>query len=414
MVDKRTLEKYEKESKELNRESWYLSWALDTSNEERAKVSGLFSKLKANYSRQGITVECGRANFETEKRRFTILDAPGHKNFVPSMISGASQADVAVLVISARKGEFETGFEKGGQTREHATLVKTLGVRRLIVAINKMDEPTVAWSKERYDEIVDKVVPFLKQNGYNLKTEVEFIPISGFSGANLKDRVGKQVCPWFDGPSLLEYLDEMPGWERKLDAPFLMPVSGKYKDLGTIVTGKIESGQVSKGQTVLVMPNKQMAEVLAINIEEAEVKTAASGDNVRLKLKGVEEDDVSTGFVICEPARPVKASTRFLVQIIVHNIRNIMAPGYTAVLHVHAASEEITLTRFEATIDKKTGQKNPKKPMFVRQGEVLIAEIEAQGTICMEPYSEYPSLGRFTLRDEGKTIAVGKVLSVLE
>ncbi len=349
-----------------------------------------------------------------EKRRFTILDAPGHKNYVPSMISGASQADVAVLVISARKGEFETGFEKGGQTREHATLVKTLGVRRLIVVINKMDDPTVAWSKERYDEIIEKVVPFLKQNGYNMKSEVEFIPISGFSGANLRDRVGKTTCPWFDGPSLLEYLDNMPGWERKLDAPFLMPVSGKYKDLGTVVTGKIESGQVNKGQTVLIMPNKQVAEVLSINIEEAEVKSAASGDNVRLKLKGVEEDDVSTGFVICEAARPVKASTRFLVQIIVHNIRNIMAPGYTAVLHVHSASEEITLARFEATIDKKTGQRNPKKPMFVRQGEVLIAEIEAQGTICMEPYSDYPSLGRFTLRDEGKTIAVGKVLEVLE
>lgn len=359
-------------------------------------------------------MECGRANFETEKRRFTILDAPGHKNFVPSMISGASQADVAVLVISARKGEFETGFEKGGQTREHATLVKTLGVRRLIVAINKMDEPTVGWSKNRYDEIIDGVSPFLKQNGYNLKTEVTFIPISGFSGANLKERVGKTVCPWYDGPSLLEYLDEMPGWERKLDAPFLMPVSGKYRDLGTIVTGKIESGQVSKGQSVLIMPNKQSSEILSINIEEAEVKTAVAGDNVRLKLKNVEEDDVSTGFVICETNRPVKCSTRFLVQLIVYNIRNILAPGYTAVLHVHAASEEVTLTRFEATIDKKTGQRNSKKPMFVRQGEVLITEITAQGSICMEPFSDCPSLGRFTLRDEGKTVAVGKVLQVLD
>ena len=399
MVDKRTLEKYEKESKELNRESWYLSWALDTSTEERAK---------------GITVECGRANLELDKRRFTILDAPGHKNFVPSMISGASQADVAVLVISARKGEFETGFEKGGQTREHATLVKTLGVRKLIVAINKMDDPTVGWSKERYDEIIEKVTPFLKQNGYNLKTEVEFMPISGFSGANLKDRVSKSVCSWYNGPSLLEYIDNMPSLERKIDALLLMPVTGKYKDLGTIVTGKIESGQVHKGQTIMIMPNKQCAEVLSINIEEAEVKSAMAGDNIRLKLKGVEEDDVATGFVICEPARPVKASTRFQVQLIIFNIRNIMAPGYTAVLHVHAASEEITIAKFDALIDKKTGEKMPKKPMFVRQGEVVIAEMECQGTVCMEPYADCAALGRFTLRDEGKTIAVGKVLKVLE
>lgn len=206
----------------------------------------------------------------------------------------------------------------------------------------------------------------------------------------------------------------MPAWERKVDSPFMMPVSGKYRDLGTIVTGKIESGQVTKGQNVFVMPNKQSAEVLSINIEEAEVKTASAGDNVRLKLKNVEEDDVSTGFVICEINRPVKCSTRFLVQLIVYNIRNIMAPGYTAVLHVHAASEEITLSRIEATIDKKTGLRNPKKPMFVRQGDVVIAEITAQGVICMEPFSECPALGRFTLRDEGKTIAVGKVLEVLE
>jgi peptide chain release factor subunit 3 len=330
------------------------------------------------------------------------------------MISGAAQADIAVLVISARKGEFETGFEKGGQTREHATLVKTLGVRKLIVAINKMDDSTVNWSKERYDEIVERVTPFLKQNGYNMKTEVEIIPISGFSGANLKDRVAKTACTWYDGPSLLEYLDSMPSLERKIDAPLLMPVTGKYKDLGTIVTGKIESGQVQKGQNVLVMPNKQAAEILAINIEEAEVKSAIAGDNVRLKLKGVEEDDVATGFVICEPARPVKASTRFLVQLIIFSIRNIMAPGYTAVLHVHAASEEITISRFEALIDKKTGDRLPKKPMFVRQGEVVIAEMECQGTICMEPYADSPALGRFTLRDEGKTIAVGKVLKVLD
>lgn len=155
MVDKRTMEKYEKEAKELGRESWYLSWALDLNQEERNK---------------GKTTEYGRGYFETEKRRFTILDAPGHKNFVPSMIGGASQADVGVLVISARKGEFETGFERGGQTREHAMLAKTAGVKRLIVAVNKMDDPTVAWSKERYDECINKIMPFLKQVGFNPKT----------------------------------------------------------------------------------------------------------------------------------------------------------------------------------------------------------------------------------------------------
>lgn len=240
MVDKRTLEKFERESKEMGRESWFYSWALDTGSEEREK---------------GITVECGQAFFETDKRRYTLLDAPGHKNYVPSMISGANQADVAMLVISARKGEFETGFEKGGQTREHATLVKTAGVKKIIVVVNKMDDPTVNWDKARYDEIVDKVGPFLKTSGFNPK-DIYFMPISGFTGANLKEPLTKEVCPWYSGPSLLQYLDEMPSIDRRLNNPFLMPISGKYREMGTVILGKIESGRVAKGDTILIMPNK--------------------------------------------------------------------------------------------------------------------------------------------------------------
>lgn len=183
MVDKRTMEKYEREAKEAGRDSWYLSWALDSTPQERAK---------------GKTVEVGRAYFETDSRRYTILDAPGHKTFVPSMISGAAQADIAILVISARKGEFETGFEKGGQTREHIMLVKTAGVSKVIVVINKMDEPTVQWSKVRYDEIKDKLTPFIKAAGFNIKTDVTFIPVSAYTGANLKDRVAKGVADWWE------------------------------------------------------------------------------------------------------------------------------------------------------------------------------------------------------------------------
>ena len=183
MVDKRTMEKYEREAKEAGRDSWYLSWALDSTPQERAK---------------GKTVEVGRAYFETESRRYTILDAPGHKTFVPSMISGAAQADIAILVISARKGEFETGFERGGQTREHIMLVKTAGVSKVIVVINKMDEPTVEWSKARFDEIKDKITPFIRAAGFNIKTDVTFIPVSAYTGANLKDPLTKDVCSWWE------------------------------------------------------------------------------------------------------------------------------------------------------------------------------------------------------------------------
>jgi peptide chain release factor subunit 3 len=182
MVDKRTMEKYEREAKEAGRESWYLSWALDSTPQERAK---------------GKTVEVGRGYFETDARRYTILDAPGHKTYVPSMISGAAQADVAILVISARKGEFETGFERGGQTREHIMLVKTAGVSKVIIVINKMDDPTVEWQESRYNEIKDKMTPFAKAAGFNPKTDVTFIPISAYTGANLKERVSKSTAPWW-------------------------------------------------------------------------------------------------------------------------------------------------------------------------------------------------------------------------
>ena len=192
------MEKYEREAKAKHRESWKFAWCMDTTDEERAK---------------GKTQECGRGTFETEQKNYTILDAPGHKNFVPHMIGGASQADIAVLVISVRKGEFEAGFDRGGQSREHAVLSKTAGVKMLIVLINKMDDPSVClegglWDEERYNEVKGILAPFLKQTGFAEK-DVHYLPASGFTGANLKDRVDTKICPWYGGPSLLEFLDDV-------------------------------------------------------------------------------------------------------------------------------------------------------------------------------------------------------------
>lgn len=228
MVDERTLDKYKREAKDAGRETWYISWALDLNKEER---------------QQGKTIEVGRGFFETEKRRYSILDAPGHKTYVPNMISGASQADVGLLVISARKGEYETGFEKGGQTREHAMLAKTQGVNKILIVVNKMDDPTVEWSEDRFKECTTKVVQFLKGVGYNPKTDISMMPVSAQTFTGIKDRVPKKLAPWYDGPSLLEYLDNMQALERKLNAPFMMPIAAKYKDMGTMIEGKIESGE---------------------------------------------------------------------------------------------------------------------------------------------------------------------------
>ena len=398
MVDKRTMEKYEKEAKEQNRESWYLSWALDTSAEERKK---------------GKTVECGKAYFETEKRRYTILDAPGHKNFVPSMIGGASQADIGVLVISARKGEFETGFEKGGQTREHAVLAKTSGISKLVVAVNKMDDPTVQWSKERYDEILTRLTPFLKGTGFNPKTDIQFLPVSGFTGANLKDRMGKQACPWFEGPSLLELLDSTPMTDRKIKGPLMLPITEKYKEMGTTIVGKIESGRVKKGQTILIMPSKHLAEVTGVFLEEDEVPMAICGDNVRLRLKNVEEEDIVVGSVACSPSRPVKVSNTFEAQLAILDHKNIICAGYNAVIHIHAVTEEIQLAALLHAIDKKTNRKSKRPPPFVKKGQKVIARLETSQPIAVESFEDFAQLGRFTLRDEGKTVAIGKVTKVI-
>lgn len=396
MVEKRTLEKYEKEAKEKNRETWYLSWALDTNQEERDK---------------GKTVEVGRAYFETEKKHFTILDAPGHKSFVPNMIGGASQADLAVLVISGRKGEFETGFEKGGQTREHAMLAKTAGVKHLIVLINKMDDPTVNWSLERYEECKEKLVPFLKKVGFNPKKDIHFMPCSGLTGANLKDPC--ELCPWYTGLPFIPHLDSLPNFTRSIDGPVRLPIVDKYKDMGTVILGKLESGSICKAQQLVMMPNRHTVEVLSLLSDDIETDDAMPGENLKLRLKGIEEEEILPGFILCNAENLCHTGRTFDAQIVIIEHKSIICPGYNAVLHIHTCIEEVQITALICLVDKKSGEKSKTRPRFVKQDQVCIARLRAAGTICLETFKDFPQMGRFTLRDEGKTIAIGKVLKLV-
>ncbi|XP_054612125.1 eukaryotic peptide chain release factor GTP-binding subunit ERF3A isoform X1 [Dunckerocampus dactyliophorus] len=396
MVEKRTLEKYEREAKEKNRETWYLSWALDTNQEERDK---------------GKTVEVGRAYFETEKKHFTILDAPGHKSFVPNMIGGASQADLAVLVISARKGEFETGFEKGGQTREHAMLAKTAGVKHLIVLVNKMDDPTVNWSLDRYEECKEKLVPFLKKVGFNPKKDIYFMPCSGLTGANLKDPLPE--CPWYTGLPFIPHLDSLPNFTRSSDGPVRLPIVDKYKDMGTVILGKLESGSISKAQQLVMMPNRHIVEVLSLLSDEVETDDAGPGENLKMRLKGIEEEEILPGFILCSPDNLCHTGRTFDAQIVIIEHKSIICPGYNAVLHLHTCIEEVQISALICMVDKKTGEKSKTRPRFVKQDQVCIARFRAAGVICMETFKDFPQMGRFTLRDEGKTIAIGKVLKLV-
>lgn len=404
-VDKRTIERYEKEAKERNRDSWFLAFIMDTNEEERAK---------------GKTVEVGKAHFSTDVKRYTILDAPGHKNYVPNMIQGASQADVGILVISARKGEFETGFERGGQTREHAMLCKTLGVSYLIVAVNKMDEPTVQWKKERFEECVNKIRPFLKSCGFTIKKEVKFIPISGLGGANVKDEVSESECSWWkpmymsnenntSSPTLLSLLDTLEMHGRDPDLPLRIPVLDRYTDRGTIAMGKVESGLIRPGMKVIVMPTNNTYKVDEVWANEDPVSAARPGENVLIKLNGARTEDIRKGFVICtKPA--CRAVDKLICQIAIADMpesQKIMTAGFQCMFHAHTSEEECTVVKiFETTNSKGIVVKGAR---FAGVGMRAIVMLELAQTVSLEEYDTMAFLGRFTLRTEGKTVAIGKI-----
>ena len=407
MVDSRTIERYEREAKQRNRESWFLAFIMDTSEEERAK---------------GKTVEVGRAHFETPTNRYTILDAPGHKNYVPNMISGAAQADVGVLVISARRGEFETGFEKGGQTREHALLAKTLGVQFLIVVINKMDDPTVQWDVERYEYCVGKLKPYLKTCGFVIKTEVKFLPISGLTGDNIQKEVSAERCPWWAAkvaagehntttPTVMSTLDALRLSNRNPDGPLRIPCLDRYLERGCVVLGKVESGTLRMDDEIVIAPTRKRAKVEAIYVGEVKVRCAKPGENVLIKMQ-VNQEDVQKGFVICRADNLCPSSTTIKVQLALVELlehRPIFCPGYEAVMHVHTLEIEVTCVELIAVMDKGRPLRRP----FARNGQVCLAKLTMPLSACMEGFATLGSMGRITLRDEGRTIAIGKVVEVL-
>ena len=400
-IDQRIIEKYEREAKENQRESWYLAYVMDNIQEEKAK---------------GKTIEVGRALFATEKRKYTILDAPGHKSYVPNMIAGAAQADVGILVISARKGEFEAGFERGGQTREHAQLAKTVGIRQLVVVVNKMDD--VDWDKARYDDIVAKLSVFLKQCGFARK-DYTFLPISGLTGKNIVKRLEPGQCPWYDGPCMVEALDALEMQHGREKLAFRMPIIDKFKDGrgNSIVMGKVETGLLAVHDTLTIMPTRVPVEVMAITVDENVVplRSAKPGDNIRLCIKGESTDNICAGFVLCKDPSPAVVS--FEAQVVVMELvapKLLFSAGFEAVMHVHTAVEECTVTALLAQLNRNTGKIEKKRPAFVRNHSVVLCQITMARPVAVECFSNFQQLGRFTLRDSGQSIAFGKITKFIE
>lgn len=396
MVDQRTVDHCTEEAQKLGRSSWYLAYLLDTSEEERQK---------------GKTVEVGSAYFFRGNRKYTILDAPGHKNYVPNMIKGVSQADIPIVVISAKKGEFEAGFEGGGQTREHLILSKTVGSTKVIILVNKQDEGTVLWSEDRFREITDKLTPFLVEMGY-LKSNVYWIPVSGYEGHYLGQR---GQCSWYTGPTLVETLDlitpDPPG--DKL----LIPVLHSYKEGDKkFCFGKVESGNISDGDTVYLNPGGNQWVVTGLENNEGPITQVSSRELVTFRIRPLTDDqNILPGYVI---SKEILAPTlNLVVKVMIIDLpetTNLFSAGLYFMLHNHAAVEEAMVIRLLELHDKTTGKLIKRNPGFGRIGDLLIIHIRTTNPLVTDTLQRCPQLGKMSLRAGGKTIAIGKILGVQE
>ncbi|MEM2321384.1 MAG: translation elongation factor EF-1 subunit alpha [Candidatus Bathyarchaeia archaeon] len=396
VVDERVIKQYEEEAKKMGKESFKYAWILDNLKEERER---------------GLTIDLRYLKFETPKFFFTIIDAPGHRDFVKNMITGASQADAAILVVSAKKGEFEAGIGPGGQTREHAFLAFTLGVRQIIVLVNKMDDLTVNWSKERYEEIKNEVGRMLRLVGYKVD-KIPFIPVSGWLGDNLVK--SSSNMPWYSGPTLIEALDyfEMP--PKPIDKPLRIPVQDVYSitGVGTVPVGRVETGVLKEGDTVIIMPLGKTGEVKSIETHHVRIPRAEPGDNIGFNVKGVAKHEIKRGDVVGHPNNPPTVAKEFIGQIIVIYHPTAIAAGYTPVMHVHTAQIAVRFAELLKKIDPRTGQTVEEKPAFLKTGDAALVRFEPIRPVCMENYSEIPQLGRFAIRDMGTTIAAGVIKEI--
>ena len=397
-VDERIIDKYKREARVKNRESWFMAYIMDTYEEEREK---------------GKTVDIGKASFSTPHRRFTLLDAPGHSGYIPNLLLGACQADVAGLVISAKKGEFESGFDKQGSTREHTLLLKALGVNNLIVMVNKMDEDSVKWSKERYEEIVKQLKPFIHRCGFDIEKNVKWIPISGLTGENLCVPLDKHKCDWYDGPDLIQLMDTIELPKRDEKAPVRLSILDRYKENSVYIMGKLESGTIKYGDTYTLMPSKAKITVdWLFNSEEKGVPYALPGENIRIRCKGIDsESEVNRGNILCSNDNLCLTFNVFEAEIHVLELPNnlIIAEGFNCILHYHTFIEECSITP-KTEINVKT--KAETKVKFVRSQSRIKAYVKTKNVLCGEKYETFNNLGRFSMRYEGSTIAIGKIMKV--
>lgn len=398
-IDQRTIDEFAKESEKTGKgDTFKFAWVLDRLKDERER---------------GVTIDLAFQKFETKKYFYTLIDAPGHRDFVKNMITGASEADCAILVVSAKKGETEVSVEAGGQGREHAFLLRTLGVAQLAVAINKMDDPLVNYTKERYEEVKGIVETLLRSVGYDTK-KVKFIPTSGWKGDNLTKK--SENMKWYDGPTLLETLDDFTEPEKPINKPLRIPIQDVYSitGVGTVPVGRVETGKIKPNDKIISMPDGAIGEVKSIETHHTQMPEALAGDNIGFNVRGIDKKQIKRGDVVGTPDSPPSVAKEFKAQIIVIFHPTALAPGYTPVLHAHTAQVAASISEFVAKIDPRSGQVVEEKPKFLKSGDSAIVKIRPVRPLCIETFKEFPELGRFALRDMGTTIAAGIVQEITE
>jgi elongation factor 1-alpha len=387
-VSEQDMKKLKDEVAKYNRPTFEFAFVMDQLKEERER---------------GITIDIMHRDFNTPKYYFTIIDAPGHKDFVKNMITGASQADAAVLVISCKDGI-------QSQTREHAYLAKVLGINQLIVGINKMD--AVNYDRMKFDEVKQQISTLLKTVGYDTN-KILFIPYSAQIGDNVAVKSDKME--WYSGPTLLASLDTLVIPSKPTDKPLRLPIQDVYSisGFGTVPVGKVESGVMKPGDDVIIMPSNIKTQIKTIEMHKQSMAKAEPGDNVGFNLKGgVERKDIKRGDVLGHLNNPPTVVEDFTAQIVVLNHPTAIAPGYTPVFHIHTMQIAATITEILEKKDAKTGQTVQKNPEFIKNGDVAIVKIKPSKMVVVEKYSDFPPLGRFAIRDMGQTVAAGVVLDV--
>ena len=386
-IDPHVIEEYRKKAEAIGKATFEYAWVMDTLKDERER---------------GITIDVAHQRFDTNKYYYTIVDCPGHRDFVKNMITGTSQADAAVLVVDAKDGIM-------AQTKEHVFLSRTLGVTQLIIAVNKMDR--VNYDQKRYEELKKEILALLKTVGYK-EEHVTFLPVSAIEGENVTKRGDK--LKWFDGPTLLDAMDLMKVPEKPVKLPLRIPVQDVYTitGVGTVPVGRVETGKLKKGDKIIFEPAAKTGEVKTIEMHHEEIPEAVPGDNIGWNVRGISRNDIRRGDVCGHPDTPPTVADEFTAQIVVLQHPSAITVGYTPVFHCHTAQVASTVTEISKKLDPKTGAVVEENPDFIKSGDAAIITIKPTRPLVIERVKEIPQLGRFAIRDMGQTVAAGMVIDV--